>query len=61
MPVGKGSSNASSILLEAMRLGTAPAAILLARADAMILALGAAMARELYGLAPPVMVLEPRV
>lgn len=60
MPVGKGSSSASSILLEAVRLGTAPAAILLAEPDA-ILALGAAVARELYGLAPPVMVLEPRV
>lgn len=60
MPVGKGSSSASSILLEAVRLGTAPAAILLAEPDA-ILALGVAVARELYGLAPPVMVLEPRV
>ncbi len=57
MPVGKGSSSASSILLEAVRLGTAPAAILLAEPDA-ILALGAAVARELYGFAPPVVVLE---
>lgn len=57
MPVGKGSSSASSILLEAVRLGTAPAAILLAEPDA-ILALGAAVARELYGVSPPVMVLE---
>ncbi len=57
MPVGKGSSSASSILLEAVRLGTAPAAILLAEPDA-ILALGAAVARELYGMAPPVMVLD---
>lgn len=57
MPVGKGSSSASSILLEAVRLGTAPAAILLAEPDA-ILALGAAVARELYGVAPPVLVLN---
>jgi predicted aconitase with swiveling domain len=57
MPVGKGSSSASSILLEAVRLGTAPAAILLAEPDA-ILALGAAVARELYGIAPPVIVLD---
>lgn len=56
MPMGKGSSSASSILLEAVRLGTAPAAILLAEPDA-ILALGAAVARELYGVAPPVVVL----
>ena len=57
MPVGKGSSSASSILLEAVRLGNAPAAILLAEPDA-ILALGAAVARELYGAAPPVVVLD---
>ncbi len=57
MPVGKGSSSASSILLETVRLGTAPAAILLAEPDA-ILALGAAVARELYGTAPPVIVLD---
>ncbi len=57
MPVGKGSSSASSILLEAVRLGTAPAAIVLAEPDA-ILALGAAVARELYGVAPPVVVVD---
>src|SRR5690606_11108579 len=57
MPVGKGSSSASSILLEAVRLGKAPAAILLREPDA-ILALGAAVARELYGVAPPVVVLK---
>jgi predicted aconitase/predicted aconitase with swiveling domain len=57
MPVGKGSSSASSILLEAVRLETAPAAILLAEPDG-ILALGAAVARELYGQAPPVVVLD---
>lgn len=57
MPVGKGSSSSSSILLEAVRQGTAPAAILLAEPDA-ILALGAAVARELYGEAPPVIALN---
>jgi predicted aconitase with swiveling domain len=57
MPVGKGSSSASSILLESVRLGTAPAAILLAEPDA-ILALGSAVARELYGGSPPVVVLD---
>ncbi|MFO7663313.1 MAG: aconitase X [Chloroflexota bacterium] len=57
LPVGKGSSSASSILLEAVRLGTAPAAILLREPDA-ILALGAAVARELYGMSPPVVVLD---
>ena len=57
MPVGKGSSSASSILLEAARLGTAPAAIVLAEPDA-ILALGAAVAREMYGAGPPVVVVD---
>jgi predicted aconitase with swiveling domain len=56
LPAGKGSSSASSILLEAVRLGTAPAAILTAEPDA-ILALGAAVAREMYATAPPVVVL----
>ena len=57
MPIGKGSSSASSILLESVRLGTGPAAILLAEPDA-ILALGSAVARELYGGSPPVVVLD---
>jgi predicted aconitase with swiveling domain len=56
LPAGKGSSSASSILLEAVRLGTAPSAILTAEVDA-ILALGSAVAREMYGTAPPVVVL----
>lgn len=58
LPVGRGSSSASSILLEAVRLDTAPAAIITAEPDA-ILALGAAVAREMYGKAPPIVVLDP--
>ncbi len=58
LPAGRGSSSASSVLLEAVRLGNAPAAIVTAEADA-ILALGAAVARELYGDALPVVVLDP--
>lgn len=58
LPCGRGSSSASSILLEAVRLGTAPAAILILEPDG-ILALGAVVARELYGHAPPVLVLPP--
>ena len=58
LPAGRGSSSASSILLEAVRLGNAPAAILTAEADP-ILALGAVVARELYGSAPAVLVLAP--
>jgi predicted aconitase with swiveling domain len=58
LPVGRGSSSASSVLLEAVRLGTAPAAILLAELDP-ILSLGSLVAGELYGLAVPVAVLAP--
>lgn len=57
LPVGRGSSSASSILLEAVRASTAPAAIITAEVDA-ILALGAAVARELYDQSPPVAVLS---
>ncbi|MCA0458200.1 MAG: DUF126 domain-containing protein [Chloroflexi bacterium] len=57
MPSGRGSSSASSILLEAVRLHTAPAAIITAEADG-ILALGAVVARELYASAPPLLVVS---
>ncbi len=58
MPIGRGSSSASSILLEAVRTGMAPAAIITAEPDP-ILALGAAVAHEMYATAPPVVVLNP--
>jgi predicted aconitase with swiveling domain len=57
LPAGRGSSSASSILLEAVRLETAPAAIITAEPDP-ILALGATVARELYGRTIPVLVIE---
>ncbi len=57
MPIGRGSSSASSILLESVRTGMAPAAIITAEPDP-ILALGAAVAREMYDKSPPVVVLE---
>lgn len=57
MPSGRGSSSASSILLEAVRLHTAPAAIITAEVDG-ILALGAVVARELYDSAPPLLVVN---
>ena len=56
MPYGRGSSSSSSVLLEGVRLGTAPAAVVLRELDG-ILALGAAVARELYERSPPVVVL----
>ncbi len=59
LPSGRGSSSASSILLEAVKAGTAPAAIVTAEADG-ILALGAVVAQEIYGHGPAVLVLpEP--
>ena len=58
LPAGRGSSSASSILLEAVRVGMAPAAIITAEVDS-ILALGAAVAREMYAQAPAVVVLGP--
>lgn len=60
LPSGRGSSSASSILLEAVRAGTAPAAIITAVPDG-ILALGAAVAREMYDNTPPVLVVATAV
>ena len=58
LPSGRGSSSSSSVLAEAIRAGTAPAAIVLADPDP-ILALGAIVARELYGWTVPVVVGGP--
>jgi predicted aconitase with swiveling domain len=57
MPSGRGSSSSASVLAEAVRAGTAPAAIILAEPD-LILAIGSAVAEELYGVVVPVVVLE---
>ena len=58
MPAVRGSSSSSSILAEAIRAGTAPAAILLGEPD-LILAIGAAVGEELYGRSVPVVLLAP--
>jgi uncharacterized protein len=58
MPNARGSSSSASVLAEAARAGTAPAAILLGEPD-LILAIGAAVAEELYGISVPVIVLPP--
>ena len=55
MPSGRGSSSSSSVLAEAIRAGTAPAAIVLGEADP-ILPLGAIVARELYRTVVPIVV-----
>ncbi len=55
MPSGRGSSSSSSVLAEAIRAGTSPAAIVLLEPDPIV-ALGAVVARELYGRTVPVVV-----
>jgi predicted aconitase with swiveling domain len=61
MASGRGSSSSSSVFAEAVRAGTAPAALVLAQTDP-ILALGAVVARELYGREVPIVVsAEPGV
>jgi uncharacterized protein len=56
MPSGRGSSSSASVLAEAVRAKTAPAAIVLGEPD-LILAIGSAVAEELYGVTVPVVVL----
>ena len=58
MPAARGSSSSSSVLAEAVRTGCAPAGILLAEPD-LILAVGAAVAEELYGIRVPIVVVAP--
>ncbi len=58
MAEARGSSSSSSVLAEAARAGVAPAAILLAAPD-LILAVGAAVADELYRVQVPIVVLGP--
>ncbi|MCA1588264.1 MAG: DUF126 domain-containing protein [Chloroflexi bacterium] len=55
MPSGRGSSSSASVLAEAVRAGVAPAAILLAEPD-LILAIGSAVAEELYARTVPIVV-----
>jgi uncharacterized protein len=57
MPGARGSSSSSSVLAEAVRAGTAPLAILLGEGD-LILAIGAAVAAELYGHQVPIVELS---
>lgn len=57
MPSARGSSSSASVLAEAVRAGSAPAAIVLGEPD-LILAIGAAVANELYGEQVPILVLS---
>jgi predicted aconitase with swiveling domain len=58
MESGRGSSSSSSVLAEQIRSRAAPAAIVLARPDAIVV-LGAIVAAELYGLEMPILLVEP--
>jgi predicted aconitase with swiveling domain len=58
MPAVRGSSSSSSILAELLRAGLGPLAILLGEPDE-ILVVGAVVARELYGVDCPVLLLDP--
>lgn len=60
MAGGRGSSSSSSVLAEALRLGTAPAAFVLEHPDSILLT-GILVADELYGAACPLIILEPDV
>jgi uncharacterized protein len=60
MPAVRGSSSSASVLAEAVRAGTAPAGIVLGEPD-LILAIGAAVADELYGVQVPMVVVTPDV
>ncbi|MDE2879390.1 DUF126 domain-containing protein [Candidatus Palauibacter soopunensis] len=58
IPATRGSSTTTAVLLEAIRRGTAPAA-LLTRGPDTFLALAAIVAAQLYDRAPPVIALSP--
>jgi predicted aconitase with swiveling domain len=56
-PTGKGSSTGSAVLMEGIRNGSAPAAIINYKVDP-ILALGAIIAEELYKKTMPIVILS---
>lgn len=58
LPHGRGSCSASGVLLEAIRNGFAPAAIVVSRVDPII-GLGSILGDELYARPIPVLRLEP--
>ncbi len=58
MTAGRGSSSGSSVLAEAIRLGTGPAGIVLLTRDAIV-TVGAMIASELYSTQCPVVLVQP--
>jgi predicted aconitase with swiveling domain len=59
MPRAKGSSSSSSVLAEAIRNGTGPAGVILRERD-LIIAIGVIVARELYGIEVPLVVVDAK-
>jgi len=57
MTAGRGSSSGSSVLAEAIRLGTGPAGIVLLTRDAIV-TVGAMIASELYSREGPVVLVQ---
>jgi len=57
MPAGRGSSSSSSVLAEALRLGSGPRALLLTAPDGILL-VGALIAQMLYDVSCPVLLLR---
>jgi predicted aconitase with swiveling domain len=57
LPFTRGSSTTTQVLLEAIRAGTAPAAIVSTEADTF-LALAAIVAQEMYGRVLPILVVS---
>jgi len=58
MPYTRGSSTTTAVLLESVRAGTAPAAILTTGVDSFF-ALASIVAEEMYGKGIPVVALQP--
>ena len=57
LPSGRGSSTSSATLMESIKAGVAPAAIITMKTDP-ILTLGSIVSEELYGRAIPILVLN---
>lgn len=57
MAVGRGSSSASTVIAEAIRRGTAPAALVMREPDE-ILTTGAIVAEEIYGRTMPIVIVD---
>lgn len=57
LPATRGSSTTTAVLLEAIRLGTAPAALVTRGVDSF-LALACVVGEEMYGRAPPLVAVD---